>query len=55
MSHPVMDKQTLEAQAAYDEAVNQEASPVVVLAGAYLDHGFHEDGFKSGIKVDVFL
>jgi len=63
MTHPVMDKRTLLSQAQYHaektkwlhalEPISGTSSDLdrsVFLAGAYLHHGFHEDGFRSGIE-----
>ena len=64
MTHPVMDKRTLQSQAQYHaektkwlhaleplSGTSSDLDRSVFLAGAYLHHGFHEDGFRSGIEV----
>lgn len=55
MSHPVMDGKTVRSQCAYASATGaggreRADKGRVWLAGAYLHHGFHEDGFRSGIE-----
>tara|TARA_B100000686_G_scaffold352305_1_gene453823 strand:- start:2973 stop:4241 length:1269 start_codon:yes stop_codon:yes gene_type:complete len=46
-SHPMYRKNSLESQSMI-QALNASNSPTF-FAGAYLGHGFHEDGFQSGL------
>ena len=46
--HPVFDGPALVAQRELDEIQGQNAT---WFAGAYLRHGFHEDGFASAVRV----
>ena len=46
-SHPIYTKRSLESQSIIRE-LNSSHSPTF-FAGAYLGHGFHEDGFQSGL------
>lgn len=46
-SHPMYSKNSLKSQSII-QALNASHSPTF-FAGAYLGHGFHEDGFQSGL------
>jgi uncharacterized protein len=46
--HPVFDRAALTAQTALDAIQGQNNT---WFAGAYLRHGFHEDGFASAVRV----
>jgi hypothetical protein len=47
-SHPQYDRATQSAQIILRSI---SGSNKVHFAGAYLGHGFHEDGFQSGLRV----
>jgi len=46
LSHPIMDKDSEEAQA---ESHKHQGIGSVYYCGAWLRHGFHEDGFHTGV------
>jgi len=55
MAHPVMDRKTTLSQRQYfaetsETTTGRAGHHQVRLAGAYLHHAFHEDGFRSGIE-----
>jgi len=45
--HPIMDLAALSARDKMSEIQNARG---LSFAGAYLGHGFHEDGFRSGLQ-----
>ena len=47
-THPVFTRSALESQANISD-LNYSSTPIF-FAGAYLGHGFHEDGFQSGFS-----
>jgi predicted NAD/FAD-binding protein len=51
-THPQFDLATLRAQQAFSSI---QGSDRVWFAGAYLGHGFHEDGLQSGLTVAAAL
>ncbi len=51
-THPQFDLETLVAQQAFPSI---QGSDRVWFAGAYLGHGFHEDGLQSGLTVAAAL
>ena len=46
--HPVFDRAAIRAQGAVQAMQGQNHT---WFAGAYLRHGFHEDGFASAVRV----
>lgn len=44
--HPILDQQAVQAQGLMNTIQNKRG---ILYAGAYLNFGFHEDGFTSGL------